>query len=188
MNAPSGPASLWQEARNKADGRVYYYNVQTQATQWQKPVELMAPVEVCTFAGLSLYSVRIVDNFCFFYSARWRINHGKNRLLITGENTGTTRKPSKALGICRMFTKKLLRRLKRLNLRPQRKFQFYFGGDDSDANRKTVGALRLSQAEPIRSLPIHSSESATTMVEDSVTDGAAMVRRIRMEWQQLPLC
>lgn len=53
MNAPSGPASLWQEARNKADGRVYYYNVQTQATQWQKPVELMAPVEVCTFASLS---------------------------------------------------------------------------------------------------------------------------------------
>ncbi|KAL4969104.1 snoRNA-splicing protein PRP40 [Aspergillus stella-maris] len=44
MNAPSGPASLWQEARN-ADGRVYYYNVQTKATQWAKPVELMTPVE-----------------------------------------------------------------------------------------------------------------------------------------------
>ncbi|KAL4950608.1 hypothetical protein BDW69DRAFT_54282 [Aspergillus filifer] len=44
MNAPSGPASLWQEARN-GDGRVYYYNIQTKATQWAKPVELMTPVE-----------------------------------------------------------------------------------------------------------------------------------------------
>lgn len=45
MNAPSGTSALWQEARN-ADGRVYYYNVQTKATQWAKPVELMTPVEV----------------------------------------------------------------------------------------------------------------------------------------------
>jgi len=44
---PSGnpvPA-LWQEAKN-ADGRVYYYNLQTKATQWNKPKELMTPVEV----------------------------------------------------------------------------------------------------------------------------------------------
>ena len=45
MNGPPGPASLWQEARN-ADGRAYYYNVQTKATQWAKPLELMTPVEV----------------------------------------------------------------------------------------------------------------------------------------------
>ncbi|EAW07806.1 snoRNA-splicing protein PRP40 [Aspergillus clavatus NRRL 1] len=47
MNPMGGPAAappLWQEARN-ADGRVYYYNVQTKATQWNKPVELMTPVE-----------------------------------------------------------------------------------------------------------------------------------------------
>ncbi|KAL4879529.1 hypothetical protein BJY04DRAFT_93846 [Aspergillus karnatakaensis] len=44
MNAPSGPAAVWQEARN-AEGRVYYYNVQTKATQWAKPAELMTPVE-----------------------------------------------------------------------------------------------------------------------------------------------
>lgn len=50
MNAPSGPASLWQEARH-TDGRVYYYNVQTKATQWQKPFELMTPVEVRTVAS-----------------------------------------------------------------------------------------------------------------------------------------
>jgi hypothetical protein len=43
---PNGPsAALWQEARN-TDGRVYYYNVQTKATQWTKPQELMTAVEV----------------------------------------------------------------------------------------------------------------------------------------------
>lgn len=40
-------AALWQQAQN-AEGRVYYYNVQTKATQWTKPQELMTPVEVCT--------------------------------------------------------------------------------------------------------------------------------------------
>lgn len=45
MNGMPGAPSLWQEARN-ADGRVYYYNVQTKATQWAKPLELMTPVEV----------------------------------------------------------------------------------------------------------------------------------------------
>lgn len=43
-SAPGG-SSLWQEAWN-ADGRVYYYNVQTKATQWAKPAELLTPVEV----------------------------------------------------------------------------------------------------------------------------------------------
>ncbi|KAL7276512.1 U1 snRNP protein [Rhizina undulata] len=37
-------SALWQEARNP-EGRVYYYNVQTKATQWTKPVELMTPAE-----------------------------------------------------------------------------------------------------------------------------------------------
>lgn len=45
MNGPGGPPVLWQEAHN-AEGRPYYYNVQTKATQWTKPVELMTPVEV----------------------------------------------------------------------------------------------------------------------------------------------
>ncbi|GLB06024.1 hypothetical protein AtubIFM57258_001320 [Aspergillus tubingensis] len=44
MSGPAGAPSLWQEARN-SDGRVYYYNVQTKATQWSKPIELMTPVE-----------------------------------------------------------------------------------------------------------------------------------------------
>lgn len=44
MNPMNPAPSLWQEARN-ADGRVYYYNVQTKATQWAKPEELMTPIE-----------------------------------------------------------------------------------------------------------------------------------------------
>jgi pre-mRNA-processing factor 40 len=46
MNSNGPSAALWQEARN-TDGRVYYYNVQTKATQWTKPQELMTAVEVC---------------------------------------------------------------------------------------------------------------------------------------------
>ena len=45
VNGLPGSASLWQEARN-AEGRVYYYNTQTKATQWTKPPELMTPAEV----------------------------------------------------------------------------------------------------------------------------------------------
>ncbi|EPS40710.1 hypothetical protein H072_5388 [Dactylellina haptotyla CBS 200.50] len=37
-------SSLWQEAR-APDGRTYYYNTQTKATQWQKPLDMMAPLE-----------------------------------------------------------------------------------------------------------------------------------------------
>ncbi|MCJ1475965.1 hypothetical protein MMC13_004629 [Lambiella insularis] len=44
INGITGPPSLWSEARN-AEGRVYYYNTQTKATQWTKPVELMSPAE-----------------------------------------------------------------------------------------------------------------------------------------------
>jgi hypothetical protein len=45
INGHVGPSGLWQEARN-ADGRVYYYNTITKATQWNKPEELMTPAEV----------------------------------------------------------------------------------------------------------------------------------------------
>ncbi|PLN81512.1 hypothetical protein BDW42DRAFT_200853 [Aspergillus taichungensis] len=44
MSGPAGVPAIWQEARN-SDGRVYYYNAQTKATQWTKPFELMTPVE-----------------------------------------------------------------------------------------------------------------------------------------------
>jgi pre-mRNA-processing factor 40 len=36
---------LWSEARN-AEGRVYYFNTITKATQWEKPEDLMSPAEV----------------------------------------------------------------------------------------------------------------------------------------------
>ena len=59
MNGPSGPPSLWQEARN-SDGRVYYYNVQTKATQWAKPVELMTLIEVRIYCVL-IFLYRVTD-------------------------------------------------------------------------------------------------------------------------------
>ncbi|KAI6708673.1 hypothetical protein PZA11_001563 [Diplocarpon coronariae] len=43
INGHAAPP-LWSEARN-ADGRVYYYNTITKATQWTKPEDLMTPAE-----------------------------------------------------------------------------------------------------------------------------------------------
>lgn len=44
-NGHFGQPNLWQEYRSP-DGRVYYYNAITKATQWTKPEELMTPAEV----------------------------------------------------------------------------------------------------------------------------------------------
>lgn len=44
-NGVAAPPGLWSEARN-AEGRVYYYNTVTKATQWTKPADLMTPAEV----------------------------------------------------------------------------------------------------------------------------------------------
>lgn len=44
MNGINGAAS-WSQA-STPEGRVYYYNTQTKATQWTKPAELMTPAEV----------------------------------------------------------------------------------------------------------------------------------------------
>ena len=60
MNSVNGlprPPGLWQEARNP-EGRVYYYNTQTKATQWIKPIELMTPAEV----RYALHSQHIITN------------------------------------------------------------------------------------------------------------------------------
>lgn len=38
-------ASIWSQA--ESNGRTYYYNTVTKATQWTKPEELMTPSEVC---------------------------------------------------------------------------------------------------------------------------------------------
>jgi len=45
MNGFNGPAPVWQEYRSP-DGRVYYYNSATKATQWTKPEEMMTAAEV----------------------------------------------------------------------------------------------------------------------------------------------
>jgi pre-mRNA-processing factor 40 len=47
---------LWSEARN-AEGRVYYYNTITKATQWTKPEDLMTPAEVCDLYFDALYAL-----------------------------------------------------------------------------------------------------------------------------------
>ncbi|KAJ5047278.1 uncharacterized protein L3040_003112 [Drepanopeziza brunnea f. sp. 'multigermtubi'] len=44
INGHAAAPPLWSEARN-ADGRIYYYNTITKATQWTKPEDLMTPAE-----------------------------------------------------------------------------------------------------------------------------------------------
>lgn len=51
MNGVAAPPGLWSEAKN-AEGRTYYYNTITKATQWTKPVELMSPSEVYSYLPL----------------------------------------------------------------------------------------------------------------------------------------
>lgn len=64
INGIGGPPALWSEARN-ADGRVYYYNTQTKATQWTKPQELMSPAEVSLETCLDVYipCLQVVASF-----------------------------------------------------------------------------------------------------------------------------
>ena len=110
---PGGP-SLWQEARSP-DGRVYYFNAQTKATQWTKPVELMTPVEVCTFYPISflcsaeLYLLILFFSLCSC-SALYRTSHGKNIQRKVEENIGIIQNQGRALGRCQRSTKLLLRR------------------------------------------------------------------------------
>lgn len=119
MGGMPGAPSLWQEARN-ADGRVYYYNVQTKQTQWAKPFELMTPIEV----RVDVISPLRQDWNSLFCSARWQISHGRSIPLRADGNTGTTRKQNRVLGRCQKFTKMLLRRLNKLRVRLWRKYPF----------------------------------------------------------------
>jgi pre-mRNA-processing factor 40 len=45
------PAPVWQEHHTN-DGRAYYYNSVTKATQWTKPEEMMSPAEVRLFSPI----------------------------------------------------------------------------------------------------------------------------------------
>jgi pre-mRNA-processing factor 40 len=48
MNAfPAPVPAAWREA-TAPDGRVYYYNAQTKATQWTKPADMMSDAEKST--------------------------------------------------------------------------------------------------------------------------------------------
>lgn len=89
-----GSPGLWQEARN-ADGRVYYYNVQTKATQWTKPVEMMSGAEVSSGKFTPFDSLADVSN-----SVRLRINHGRSIPPRAAANTGTTQRQKSARGRC----------------------------------------------------------------------------------------
>jgi pre-mRNA-processing factor 40 len=109
MNASSGVPALWQEARNP-EGRVYYYNTQTKATQWTKPVELMTGVEVSLSTAAILYVEVDPDR----YSVLWQISHGRNTPQMEDASTGTIPKASRAPGRCPRFIRMRWHRLPQL--------------------------------------------------------------------------
>jgi hypothetical protein len=42
VTTSQGPAHHWREALDPASGKIYYYNTQTDATQWERPAEMGA--------------------------------------------------------------------------------------------------------------------------------------------------
>jgi hypothetical protein len=102
MNGLPTPPVTWQEART-AEGKVYYYNVHTKATQWTKPIEMMTPVEVISFIHLMK---RSAEN----HSVPCHSNRGKNIPRRKGGSTGLIQKPRPALGRFQKLTKMRLLR------------------------------------------------------------------------------
>src|SRR5271156_3137166 len=102
MNGLPTPPATWQEART-AEGKVYYYNVHTKATQWTKPIELMTPVEVTR-------PIRVIKGYANERSVHCHSNHGKNIPRRKGESTGHIQKPKSAPGKCQRLTKMRLLR------------------------------------------------------------------------------
>ena len=113
MNGLPPPQALWREASNN-EGRVYYYNTVTKATQWTKPVDLMSPQEV------SISIVRVGD--ADFRSAPSQISPGRNIQRKKAGNIGPTRLPSKALGKYRQNTKKRWLKVRRLQSQACREY------------------------------------------------------------------
>lgn len=72
VNGVAAPPGLWSEARN-AEGRVYYYNTVTKATQWTKPLELMTPAEVSLLGSIISPSTQLIAS-----SELWQTSHGRN--------------------------------------------------------------------------------------------------------------
>lgn len=101
INGHAVAPALWSEARN-AEGRVYYYNTITKATQWTKPEDLMTPAEV----GFLSYPYDD-QMLTYVFSALLQTSLGRSILRREGANTGTIRKRSRAHGRCQMSTRKL---------------------------------------------------------------------------------
>lgn len=174
MNPMNPAPSLWQEARN-ADGRVYYYNVQTKATQWAKPEELMTPIEVSPRPShLPFDSANIHPS----YSVLCRISHGRSIRRKVGANTGTTLRPNKAHGRCQMFIKMRWRRLQLLKHRPSRK-SLGLKLCSLFANASLLEPRLSSQGESAPFPHIRNSASAMITTEAMVIDAVDMARWIR---------
>ena len=60
INGVAVPPTLWQEAKTP-EGRAYYYNTATKATQWTKPVDLMSPVEVSGIMSIKKYAEELMQ-------------------------------------------------------------------------------------------------------------------------------
>lgn len=82
-------SSVWKEAK-APDGRVYYYNTQTQATQWTKPDELAAPSNVSFQGHVCNDGSRLILS---------SLVNGKKQRLLTAALTGTIPSPIKQHGI-----------------------------------------------------------------------------------------
>lgn len=70
-------ASVWQEFRH-SDGRLYYFNSVTKATQWTKPPDLMNPTEVSARQHFLNYQFAHKFTACPLESALERV-HGARR-------------------------------------------------------------------------------------------------------------
>jgi pre-mRNA-processing factor 40 len=103
LNGHAAPPVLWQEARN-SDGRVYYYNTITKATQWTKPEDLMTPAEVEIHAFWCL--CLLTD----FYSVLSHRSPGRNTLQKAEGSIGTILRPSRARGRSPTYTRRLFPR------------------------------------------------------------------------------
>jgi pre-mRNA-processing factor 40 len=63
INSSETSSSDWQE-HTSADGKKYYYNKKTRQSSWEKPAELMTPLEVsCAVCLCVIYTYLFVDIF-----------------------------------------------------------------------------------------------------------------------------